>query len=297
MIINPTAGSLGIIANEESNKLASILFDKIIPLNKPELVPRDLLHEISINHELNVKINNIRSGYISELFEQNNPLQKLEIYSYDDLPTEKKVEYERYYRNEILSEIFLITRLARMNDTIVIPVYDPIGFKLKNSFPHEQVKSKQVEVELINAPIINVEDVDWDQILEAKKDPKFRDKVRNFSLFINEDYSNKSMDYIQDSLIQKIENYKSTIEKHGFKMANGTIREIINSKSLWGTTSLILLSCLFATPAFAMTTGLVGAAIELGNLTMKISEQESMIANFIEKSEIAILIELEKMKL
>jgi len=292
MIINEPFTSIGIVANEENNKIAALLFDKIIPLSKPETIPESLIEKITIDRKFNEQINDIRQIFQMEIFEESL-IENAGENILKELSENRKLEFERYYRNEIVYELLLRTRKP---NSIPVPKLDPIGFILKNSFSQNKTTSKQVEIELINAPLINVDGIEWEQIVEAKNDSDFKRKVRNFSLFINTDYTNKSIDYISDSLNKKVEEYKETLGKHGFNLANGTIREIINSKSIWGTTSLVLLSFLFATPAFAMTTGVVGAFLELGSLSMKISEKERLISEHEQNSEIALLIELEKLK-
>jgi len=179
---------------------------------------------------------------------------------------------------------------------IPIPVFMEVDEIYRTGEINKQnLADKRVEIEIINAPIINIEGVEWQQIIEAKSDDDFRNKVRNFSIFINENFEGKSLSFITDSLEKKIEDYKTTLSKHGFKIGMGSLKEILNSKSVWGTIALIMLNSIISSPHFILMTGTVGAILELSQVQIKISEQRHELHDFQKNADIALLIELEKM--
>jgi len=283
MIIRENQPTLAIFESIEDIKLAAILFDKILPLGSTEGIPETLLYtdysiaktpgEYLVASNARVQQTLIRNGM--------NP---------------EEVSVPMNVMNGATNEIMLeILSSIDTNKFTPIPSFKNVDdFNSFVQFPNSG-KTKQVDLELINAPVIITDQIEWKQITESKEDVDFQKKVRNFSLFINENYNQKDENYIKDSLAKKVEDYKEILGKHGYEYGTGAIKEILNSKSLWGTAALTLLASFVTTPAFTMVLGLVGGVIELGGISMKISEKELEISDYMKNSEIAMLIEMEKM--
>lgn len=268
--------TVGIVFYKDHVKLAAILFDYIACWESDKIIPEDIRYQLKYSADIQHRLEPIQEEYVEDCLMQED---------------KKRVnDFLGYYSNEY---IFEKLGAIQGHKVIPIPIFHPIGFYTPTN--KNQVQSKQVEIELINAPVINTEGVEWNQILDAKKDKDFKRKVRSFSLFINENYKDQSIEYITESLYFKVEEYKEALNKHGFTYGNSVIKEVVNSKSLWGTTTLVLLSSIMASPGFALTTGIIGGMIELGNLSMKISEMERSLDELQNQSDLSLILEIEKM--
>ena len=87
--------------------------------------------------------------------------------------------------------------------------------------------------------IVDERKITWQQVIEFRKDKRSLQKYRRFLHWLDKDMIGKSFAFIEDDIAIKLEDYKSSLKKHGVKTIIGTIEEIIDGKYLLGTSSVI----------------------------------------------------------
>ena len=149
-------------------------------------------------------------------------------------------------------------------------------------------KKEAVELMLTRVPLIDTNKLEWDQILDIRRDKDFLHKLRRFRLFINDNYRDKDSGYIRDSLLQKIEDYEVTCKRHGLSLTISTLSKVLSSKSLLGSLGIAAASVLCGNPAFANMGLITGVAIEIGKVTLHITEKRLELKSKMQDSEIAL---------
>jgi len=103
----------------------------------------------------------------------------------------------------------------------------------------------------------------------------------------------RSKDYIEDHLQQKIEDYEKACKEHGFKLKDGMLLSLLESKSFFGSTSLGVFGILIG--EFMITAvALAPTAIELGKIGIKIRKAKRAIQSFKDNHELAYIFEARK---
>lgn len=148
-----------------------------------------------------------------------------------------------------------------------------------------------IVVEITNAPIVSVEDVSWEQIVELRADPDFRKKLASFRLFLAGEYSKKDIAYVQESLNAKLEAYEAVVRRNGLTFRLGTYKQVLSSKSLMGALGVATLGALMGLPA-ASIPALAGVAVELGKLAIRLVERRVELEEFNANHPIAYLMDV-----
>ncbi|SHK64092.1 hypothetical protein SAMN04488007_3482 [Maribacter aquivivus] len=305
MIINKY-NTVGIVSDADKLKLAAILFDSIIPIGKEHNIPEKLISKIPIDYSKVEKLIEIDKekhgkGDITYLTDRILP-EYFEKQNVTDIERDKVIEIlenvfnEGYKKVGNLSVLELSKQVNKENN-LGIPIFDEsiLLEKLIEDYKFQKSTNK-LEIEIINAPVINTESLEWNQILQAKQDSDFIDKVKRFGLFINKNYQGKDISFISDDLQIQTEDYKNACKKHGIDLVNGTLKSLTNSKSLFGTLGIVFGSIMLGTPGVAAIGGLVGGFLEIGKLGVNIKEHNDKFNSFVSASPISLIVELEKMQ-
>lgn len=172
----------------------------------------------------------------------------------------------------------------------VVPVFN--SYSDIESFLSEE-KAGALEIVISNIELIDTSKAEWKQILEFRNDKEAKRKLCKFRLFLYENYVGKSKDYIEDHLQQKIEDYEKASKEHGFKLKDGMLLSLLESKSFLGSTSLGVFGIL--TGEFTITAvALAPSAIELGKIGIKIRKAKRAIQSFKDNHELAYIFEARK---
>ena len=305
MVINKF-NTVGIVSDADKLKLAAILFDSIIPVGKEHNVPENLLSKIPIDYSVIEKVIEddkkkhsegdtrfLSDRILPEYFEKQNVT---EIERAKVIEILENVFNEGFKKVGNLS-ILELSKQVNKDNNLGIPIFDETILleKLLDDYKFQKSVNK-LEIEIINAPVINTESLEWNQILQAKQDSDFINKVKRFGLFINKNYQGKDISFISDDLQIQTEDYKNACKKHGIDLVNGTIKSLTNSKSLFGTLGVVFGSIMLGTPGVAAIGGLVGGFLEIGKLGVNIKEHNDKFNSFVSDSPISLIVELEKMQ-
>lgn len=268
-----------IALSTQDHKLASLFFDSIIPLHSRDTVPKSVRFDLSDDlsdeksADANVDIDPILEIAMQFVREDKNAPQKGKAF----------LEYTANTTRN-MSATYYQQKLQSMGITS-IPIYHSraaYGASLVSG------TSGAIEATLSNVPLIDTEQLEWKQILDIRKDEKFKRSLRRFRLFINDNYQGKDKNYIKDSLLTKIDSYEEECKKHGLTLVTSSFTQLLDSKFLLGIATTALLT---GNPTIAQASLIVGS-IEIGKIVLNVIEKQ---LNFKSYPEISYLIELRKM--
>lgn len=296
--------TIGIASDEAKLKLAAIFFDKVYNIDKSIEIPTSLISKAPVNKK--------SFDYIAENLKEKFETDYIKILADKLLPEyfNNKISVNREELIEILTKsseearaktfnLFAIEASKQLTKqkTLGIPLFNEtiLYDHLERDYLNDSSQEK-VEIKIINAPIISSTELHWDQIVEAKKDNDFNLKVKRFCLFVNKNYHGRDLPYIIDDLSIQIEDYKNTCNKHGIKLIDETFKSLANSKSLIGTFGVTLFALLGQMPEYAFVTSMVGAGLEIMNLSITVRQYEDKFESFVKESPISLIFELNKLK-
>ena len=300
-----------IAISTQDHKLASLFFDRIIPLHSAGPVPESIQFD--------------DKKYIDPSLKMEPFLESAIVFAYlDSLPESIRSELEKYLDPSIRAEPFVISRVESILEGFDLPKDEAFSEYVTNTFLnvlatyHQKKllavgihsvpiyysraayqsslvpgKSEALEVVLSNVPLINTEQLEWRQILELRRDEEFKRKMRRFRLFINDNYQGKDKNYIRDSLLVKIESYEEECKKHGLTLVTSSLTQLLDSKSLLGSLGIAATALLTGNPTVAGASLITGSVIEVGKIVLHITEKQLEFKAG--QSEISYLIELRKL--
>jgi hypothetical protein len=109
----------------------------------------------------------------------------------------------------------------------------------------------------------------WDLILEFRKKPQSMKALRDFRLFLNNNYSDKSAAYIYDDISAKFDKYNQTLREWGIETASSVISTALSKEGVASTALATICGALFHQPVAAAAAA--GAGITLLGTTISVA--------------------------
>lgn len=153
-----------------------------------------------------------------------------------------------------------------------------------------------IALSLIGIDVVDPYSLDWDQVLEIRRDRGSLRKLRNFRMFLYRNFDGKSVSYVRDNILKAIEEYENACRKHGIDMIHAAVNSILNSKSLLATSALTTSSILSGHPEWASVTVLSGCAVEIGKLCITMAKKHYDHRMKTSESEVAYLVDLKEIE-
>lgn len=126
---------------------------------------------------------------------------------------------------------------------------------------------------LASLKVVDASQVPWEQVIEFRREPQARDKLRRLRLFAYENYVDRPRAYIEDDLLTRVTEYEDTAKQWGLETVLGSISIVLNSKLTAGLLAGSLISTMFAQPMTALLAGGVSAVVEVGHIAIELSRQ------------------------
>lgn len=134
--------------------------------------------------------------------------------------------YTSHHRNMAIKEY--AQSIKRRYNIDVIPVYlNTTAFEQEAESSLDNAQSKVISVCVDNFPKIVEETLDWEQVLDFKRDNVAVNALHRFHRWIRLELDNKSKNEIEDILIKNLEDYKFSLKKHGILTTTGAISTIV----------------------------------------------------------------------
>lgn len=134
--------------------------------------------------------------------------------------------YTSHHRNMAIKEY--AQSIKRRYNLDVVPVYlDASAFEQEAENSLDNAQSKVISVCIDNFPKIAEENLDWEQVLDFKRDDVAIDALYRFHRWIRLELNNKSKNEIEDILLKDLEDYKFSLKKHGILTTTGAISTVV----------------------------------------------------------------------
>lgn len=138
-------------------------------------------------------------------------------------------------------------------------------------------KAEDVSCQLIGLNLVDVSRVSWRQLIEFREDRNSVQALRNLRLFLQEKFDGKPRDFVRDSLLLAIDKHDAAVKKWGFETKVAALESIFSSKSLQALAAGTITIALGAPLALGAA---VAAALEIGNVTLKVVTKRRGLAEF-----------------
>ena len=295
-----------VLGEQERVKTASLFFDHVIPLSfweyPPEIFPPefhpgrdrasytafragllDIVEKTGGETMINrhPQLNQFEQqfdGFIHELFPHHRPV------SVDPVRGDPHIA-DVYLQNAAGAREQISRGLAGMG-LEQVPLLVPDGALLCTN-----TTLSDVTITLARMPLIDMSKASWEQILEFRNNPLSIGKLRRLRLFLYDNYSGKSSQYIQDAMLRDIEAYMSCCIEHGFEFKTGVLSTILDSKTLLTTGIITLVAFLFGGPSTGCITAAIGSSIEIGKVLLTIADKKHSLAQVKDSHPLAYIIE------
>jgi len=287
--------SVAVVVNNP--KTVALYFDKVASAINHDEIPDDIRHDFGCFLAQDYK------DIIASRSDPDDP----------DDPEVVTIEYEKEYRKDEtpLTEeekekvvanfkIYLDCTFNSSEDFLLHPIYYEIdafhrGNKALYPDAQNQQKYPVIDTSLVDVPIISGEQLEWEQILEVKKDSKSEQDLRNFRLFLNENLIDKSKDHALDILEKKYEDYQFSLKKHGILTATGTLKQIIQSNSVLASALTSIVGATTGNTALMGSGAAAGALLALSEFSVLMSERR-ISKQELDMNEMAYIYKINQMK-
>lgn len=141
---------------------------------------------------------------------------------------------------------------------------------------------------LLNLPLIDAENAEWEQIIELRKDSEAKAKLRRLRLFLNANYDGKSRGFVEDDLLCRIDEYDAARRSLGFNAVTSSLGILLDSKNIQAAASAGLAGMLLGSPVAGLS---ASAIIEVGQFSLELARQRHSIREFENGHQLAYLVD------
>lgn len=148
----------------------------------------------------------------------------------------------------------------------MVPIY-ALSSDRETEF-HEGTRQVLVAT-LSNLEIVDEQQLTWEQVIEFRDDEQTKQKYRRLLHWLDRDMVGKSEAFIHDEICQRLEDYESSLKKHGVKTVVGIIQEVLDGKYLAGVSDVSSPFVLAGHPTLGV---LAGAGLIVARVVVKIAQ-------------------------
>ena len=112
-----------------------------------------------------------------------------------------------------------------------------------------------------------------EQLLEFRRDPEAKLKLRRFRLFAYENYVGKGQAFIEDDLAVRLDDYNAVVKKWGFETAAATFTSLIDSDLIKGGIAGSFLTAYLHEPSLAVASALLATGATIGKIAVEVGKR------------------------
>ncbi len=146
---------------------------------------------------------------------------------------------------------------------------NPIDDRSKPITVHEDIM-----VTLAGLKLVDLSKTTWDHIFEFRKKTESKNKLRRLRLFIYNNYSGKDATFIEDDILQRLDEYNDVIAEWGFDTITSSLSALVSSKSMLAASTAAFLSILLGQQQALKASLIGGASIECGKLIIQLAKKK-----------------------
>ena len=170
----------------------------------------------------------------------------------------------------------------------IVPLY---ASKMAYCKTYSAGKKEMLALAMSNLPFIKESSLDWEQVMEARRDKKSRDSIRRFFQWADESMIGKPISVMTDEISQRFEDYKEALRKHAVETTPiNTLSAIIDATPKMGAVAAAVhfahLGDFLATVAGS---GIAIADIAIKMAKVRLSYEEGLSKLHSEHREVAFL--------
>lgn len=141
-----------------------------------------------------------------------------------------------------------------------------------NAFAGEYAAGPQhvIFATLNDIPTVSESQLEWDQVLEFRRDMDSQLKYRRLVRWIDGELKAKSVTEVQDSLLLKLDDYEWGLKKHGIKTVTGALSCVLDPKFLSATSVVAGAAGVASGPLLG---ALTGVCVVAGKALVSFGEQ------------------------
>jgi hypothetical protein len=269
-------------------KEAALYFDEVIPLF--------LLYDAAFEYDFDELMAFERPSVIERVLKKRNSFVKLlppelsegtrNFEHYVELNSKiirefdfGSDDFEPKFKDRPVTDLFQVNKEA---------INKAIGeFILKTSFPNaafstvETALSSQdshsdsdIAVTLLGLNLVDASSASIEQIIDFREDRHSMAALRQLRLFSEENYSGKSIAFIEDDLLHRLYGYDEAAKKWGFETIHAGLATLFNSKTALGTLGGTFAAVLAGSPVLASSAALVGTSLEIGKISLAVTRKK-----------------------
>jgi hypothetical protein len=144
-------------------------------------------------------------------------------------------------------------------------------------------------LKLLNLDLIDTSKADWEQIIEIRKDKNSINKLRKLKTFFHENYTGKEKNFIQDDLLNRIEDYKNVTKDWGFETLVSSITLMKTSLTTVGSSLVMALTGQPLEVAAA-----TGIFVGIGNISLQFAKEKHKLMKLGRDHPLAYIIDSKK---
>jgi hypothetical protein len=134
-------------------------------------------------------------------------------------------------------------------------------------------QSDDLSITIASLRLINSSNATLQQLLEFRRDPEAKIKLRRFRLFAYENYSGKSRAFIEDDINKRLVDYDDTVKKWGFETKAAAFTALIDSKLVAGGIAGSFITAYLHEPSLAIASSLLTAGITIGKIGIEVGKR------------------------
>lgn len=138
--------------------------------------------------------------------------------------------------------------------------------------------------------LVDARKLDWDKLIEFRKDRDGTSKFRRFRGFLYENYVGKPASYVEDDILRRVEDYESTIKRWDFETVQGTLNTIFTSKILAGAVTGSFLASLMGAPLPAILSAAGGVSLEIGKSLIQLRGRKFTLREMLKDNPISYIV-------
>jgi hypothetical protein len=131
----------------------------------------------------------------------------------------------------------------------------------------------ELSLTIASLRLIDANQATLQQLLEFRKDPEAKTKLRRFRLFAYENYSGKSRDFIEDDIHKRLADYDDTVKKWGFETKTAAFTSLIDSKLVAGGIAGSFMTTYLHEPSLTVASTLLTTGIAIGKIAVELGKR------------------------
>ncbi|SRR5216684_1878237 len=134
-------------------------------------------------------------------------------------------------------------------------------------------RADDLSLTIASLQLINTAATPLKQLLEFRRDPEAKLKLRRFRLFAYENYVGKSPTFVEDDIQSRLAEYNTVVKKWGFETTAATFTALVDSDLIKGGIAGSFLSSYLHQPTLAAASALLATGVTIGKIAIEVGKR------------------------